>query len=49
MGNGYIESSMFFENCMVTSMTASDENGEAKGTLLMVFDYKGTVLKKMIL
>ena len=49
MENGYIESSMFFENCMVVSMTASDEKGEAKGTLLMAFDYKGTMLKKMIL
>ena len=49
MEKGYIEGSMFFENCMVISMTASDEKGEAKGTLLMAFDYKGTMLKKMIL
>ena len=49
MENGYIESSMFFENCMVISMTASDEKGEAKGTLLMAFDYKGTVLKRIFL
>ena len=49
MENGYIESSMFFENSIVVSMTASDENDEAKGTLLMAFDYKGTMLKKMIL
>ena len=40
---------MFFENSIVVSMTASDENDEAKGTLLMAFDYKGTMLKKMIL
>lgn len=46
---GYIENDEFFDDMIVISMTASDEEGTVRGTLVMAFDYDGTLIEKCIL
>ncbi|MGN1155259.1 MAG: hypothetical protein ACI4TK_03705 [Agathobacter sp.] len=47
--SGYIENNIFYENNIIISMTALDERGVVKDTLLMSFDYQGNLIEQIIL
>lgn len=47
--SGYIENNIFYENNIIISMTALNERGVVKDTLLMSFDYQGNLIEQIIL